>query len=261
MPIPVLCPECGAKIIAPDSELGRRMKCPTCGDQITVVSVNDVERDVASADASPLDPGWEKVAVGYRMLGLAALFLLVGVFCTVAVAVIAWAAFEQKQEISNDTPRKLIGSGVGIGFGLLVMVFTSLGHANFLAVPTDAGGGMTKGLAVSMLALGVIPGLNGLALLLLPVFSARVGTALNNPRLTSLGWYLYAWFGAVFGVHWLTAICFAGGNDLGIPVVGFIAGATVEVGGWVLVFLGVWWTLAAFRRGIEDAVRERGTRG
>lgn len=264
MPIPVLCPECGAKIIAPDSELGRRMKCPTCGDQITVVSVNDVERDAASSvDASPLDPGWEKVAVGYRMLNFALLFFLLGVFATATTTVAVWALHEQKQVIHDDSLRNLVGWTTAGVCGLVVAVFSFLGHLFLLRMPEDKDGGKGKTLAMVMLAVLFFPGVNAIVpLLLLPIFSAGVGTALNNWRLTNSGWNLFTWYAAgVFAVPMLAYGCDFVGNSFGMPVVGYIAAGVGVVVGWSLTVFAIYRTFAGLRWGIEEAIRERGLRG
>ena len=36
MPLTVPCPECGTKLLAPDSAVGQRLRCPKCGTLATV---------------------------------------------------------------------------------------------------------------------------------------------------------------------------------------------------------------------------------
>jgi hypothetical protein len=260
VPIPVVCPECGAKMIAPDSTLGTRTECPECGEAMTVRSVNDAER-AAAGDAGPLHPGWRKVAFGYRLLGFALVALVLGVAATTAVTVGTWAVYEYNQEVSDDTPRMVSGGAVAAISVLCVVVLALVGLLSLSGMPRDEAGGRGRALAVVMLALGFVPGLNWLPPLLLPVFSAGVGAALGDRRLTQSGWDLYTWYGTA---GFMVPILYYGGVFVGVtlgrPIVGFIAGGVLAVVGLLASYM-VWSTLAGFRRGIEVAIRERGTRG
>jgi hypothetical protein len=259
VPIPVVCPSCGAKLIFRDETLGTRTKCPKCGEALTVRSVND-SVPVAD-DTSPLHPGWRKVAFGYRMLGLALVFLVVEVLGTAATNLGIALLYERNQEINDDTPRKVAVTAVVLSFGLVVAVFSFLGHLAFLKMPSDEDGGKGKTLAIGMLVLSLLPGLNWLVPLLLPVFSAGVGTALGERKLTQDGRYLYTWYGTGCVVPPVLFYgCVFVGVTLGEPLVGVILGGVLAVAAGLGVSYMVWRTLDGFRRGIEAAVRERGLR-
>jgi hypothetical protein len=235
------------------------MNCPACGELFTVRSANDAPAEDAPG---PLDPGWRKVAVGYRMLRFALWLLLLGAVASVGVTVGAWALYAQKVVQDAAVPQ-VAGNVVGGTFALGVAVFALLGHLFFLAMPSDENGGKGKQLALTMLVVGIMPGFNVIVpLLLLPVFSAGVGTALGDRRLTQSGWLLYTWYAAAgLALPMLAYLLVIAGASLGMPVVGGIVAGWFALVGWVLVLVALDRTFAGFRRGIEDALRERGTRG
>jgi hypothetical protein len=105
--------------------------------------------------------------------------------------------------------------------------------------------------------------LNWLVPLLLPLFSAGVGNALDKPKLRKYGFGLYIWYavGCILtpalaaGAFFLARMMDPGGNG---TVIGVMAAAVVLLILGVFVYFSVWGTFAGLRRGITASVRERG---
>jgi hypothetical protein len=55
MPLTVPCPECGTKLVAPDSAVGQRLRCPKCGTLATVPDLLPAE-EVAVVEAKVVPP-------------------------------------------------------------------------------------------------------------------------------------------------------------------------------------------------------------
>src|SRR5262245_26890235 len=59
MPISVVCPQCGAKLNAPDSAAGKRVKCPKCQTAMLVPEPLPASPEfevVDEAEAEPVQP-------------------------------------------------------------------------------------------------------------------------------------------------------------------------------------------------------------
>lgn len=226
-----------------------------------------------------LHRGWKTVALGYRMLGLAMLFVLLGVLVTVGAGVAATLTS------GKDLPVLFSGGGdkekaevfalpalAGGVFGGLAALFAFLGYLFLMWMPKDEDGGKGKTLGIVMFILLFIPGLSALVPWLLPIYSAGVGTALGKPKLRKYGFGLYIWYiVGLIGLPLLAGGSYYAGYALDPP--GNRSGATqgmlVGMGASVLltlflglfVFFSVWGTFAGLRRGIQASIRQRGIIG
>lgn len=224
--------------------------------------------DEPTDDTGRLHKGWKTVARGYRMFGLAMLFLLLGVpaFGGTFFAFEGFRVLETSDRWTDLTEKQLaqlaIPFGIGGLFSFLVGLFTLLGYAFLMGMPKPEKGGQGKGLAIAMFFL-LFVGLGAISALLLPFFSAGVGTALGKPKLKKVGLGLLVWYlVGLFGVPLLTAGAFFGiGVGLGDGVLASIVSVAVGTVLGVFVFFSVWGTFISMRRGIQASVRERGIVG
>lgn len=235
---------------------------------------NDYRSDDPDGLAPRLHRGWKMVALGYRMLGLAMLFSLLGVLGTVggmiafggskAVDALSAGAKSPERVLELATPGLAVG-GVFLG---LAGLFAFLGYLFLMLMPKDEDGGKGKTLGIVMFILLFIPGLNALVPWLLPLYSAGVGTALGKPKLRKYGFGLYVWYAVGFILIPLLAggALFAGWMidppvkevaSQGMLISALVAGVISLILGLV-VFFSVWGTFAGMRRGITASIRERG---
>lgn len=217
----------------------------------------------------PLHPGWKSVALGYRMFGVKMLLALLGGLgvITTFVLVEGWAPADRMirnpERFDSDSPLLLVPMAVAGVTAAVVALFSLLGHIFLMGMPNDRLGGKGKGLAGLMFIL-LLVGLAPVSALLLPAYSAGIGTALGKPRLTKYGWGLYVWY--LVGLVVLPLL--AGGTFLGVQM--FLAAEPnnamyAALGAGVIalvlgayVYLSVWGTFVGLRRGISASVRERG---
>lgn len=61
MPIPLICPGCSAKVTAPDSAVGKKVRCPKCQAAVPVPAAEGEDFDVE--DSAPLKPKKKPVVV------------------------------------------------------------------------------------------------------------------------------------------------------------------------------------------------------
>lgn len=229
--------------------------------------------DRHDGDTARLHKGWKSVALGYRMLGLGMLFLLLGVPAAIGsfIAVGGLDAVERRPHW-YDLSEKEIGQlaiplAITAGTAMLVGLFTFLAHVFMMGMPKDEKGGKGKGLAVTMFFLPFVGLAAVSSLILLPLFSSGIGTALNKPRLRKYGIGLFVWY----AVGFILLPLLAGGAFVGVQAVlaaepngvlyaGLGAGVIALVLG-LFVFFSIWGTFAGMRRGIQASIRERGLIG
>lgn len=225
--------------------------------------------DADGAAAGRLHRGWKMVALGYRMLGLKMLCLLLGAVGAVACMVIfdGWKALDllasgnrvTDSAINNLTyPIVTFSAAAGLGgfLGLLGLLF-------LMWMPKPEDGGKGKVLAVVMFILPFL-GLAAFIPLLLPIFSAGIGTALEKPRVRRYGYGMYLWY----AIGLIVVPLLAWGSYLGAmallnneaSVAALVPLAVVVVGG-AFVYLSIWGSIAGVRQGISAAIRERGIIG
>lgn len=222
---------------------------------------DDDRDDADEAPGGRLHPGWKRVALGYRMLGFAMLALLVGWVVT-AGAIVATGMSVGNGRNADEVVR-LVAFGVGGFFVLVVGVLTLLGHLFLMGMPRDEDGGKGKTLAVVMLVLALVPGLQVVIPILLAVFSGGVGDALDKPKLRRRGYGLFIWYaiGLILQPLLMAAAFFGGAAIDRSGVFSVVAALAVNVVIGLLVYISVWSTFVHMRRGILTAVRERGVIG
>lgn len=219
-------------------------------------------------DAARLHKGWKMVALGYRMFGLKMLFAMLGVLGVIA-AFVAVQGWEPLGDIIRDPKRAdrkaealLVPMAVGGAMSAVVGLFALLGHAFLMGMPKDEQGGKGKVLGLLMFVF-LFLGLGGLNPILLPIYSAGVGTALGKPKLRRYGFGLYVWYAVGFILTPLLAVgaWYGTGITTRDDIVATLVGGVVALILGVLVFFSIWGTYAGLRRGIQASIRDRGIIG
>lgn len=236
---------------------------------------DDYRNDAPEGLLPRLHRGWKMVALGYRMLGLAMLFALLGILAAGgAVAFLAVSGKDLSLAITpgaEGTRGDLLALPMLAGgfFAGLAGLFAILGYLFFLWMPKDEDGGKGKTLGIVMFIFLFIPGLSALVPWLLPLYSAGVGNALDKPKLRKYGIGLYIWYavGFILTPALAAGAAFAGrminppeGRDVTSTgtVVGMLAAGVIMLIMGLVVFFSIWGTFAGLRRGIQASIRERG---
>ena len=113
MALKIPCPECGAVLRIPESQIPRRGKCPKCSHAITLVATMQEQPSESPSMSSGADPPSEPAttpAPRRRRLFTTVLFL----FAAGGVAAAYWQEQERIASIWNQaTERETPGSVVG----------------------------------------------------------------------------------------------------------------------------------------------------
>lgn len=244
-------------------------------------------------DNPRLHPGWKSVALGYHLLGFAALVaglaLVAGMGIFVALGGIQKGqtlleaqnapAFDKSESVrtATDTAAKdltgviLISALAGGGLMSVASLLLLIGHVLFILMPKDEDGGKGKTLGIIQfvtLLVGVLPA----NIILLPLYTMGIGTQLNKPKVKKAGLGLLVWLilapgllaGASFGGFFGMVKLAPPAERKDVPqaaTFALIVSSGLTFGAAVISLLGIGGCTTAARRGILASVRERGVIG